>query len=208
MRQVTIGDLGEFYWPANDSACLDHLQARYTDALTPLPFVKRFDVCIQAGGNVGVWPRLLATKFHTVYTFEPDPVNFNYLALNVPALNVVKLNAALGSGNRLITTVLPDHETDNIGAYQVEAGGYVPTFEIDQLALEACDLIILDIEGSELDAIHGGMDTIDRFKPVIHLEDKGLSEKYGHKKGAVIAYLESHGYKVVKTIARDFILCA
>src|SRR5687767_12330423 len=33
-------------------------------------------VCIQAGGALGMYPRLWAKDFEQVFTFEPDPLNF------------------------------------------------------------------------------------------------------------------------------------
>lgn len=160
---------------------------------------------VQAGGNVGVWPRYLKEKFKTVYTFEPNPENFKYLCMNCPEYEIIKLNAALGERNQLIHTTLTEKETNNIGAYQVGRGGFIPTFTIDQLNLESCDLIILDIEGYELRAIVGAEQTIDRFSPVIHLEDKGLSERYGVAKGDVLNHLKLKGYEVAESFNRDFI---
>ena len=41
---------------------------------------------------------------------------------------------------------------------------------IDQLGLNNCDLIHLDIEGGEYDALMGAEQTIKRFSPLICLE--------------------------------------
>jgi hypothetical protein len=64
----------------------------------------------------------------------------------------------------------------NIGGCYVDEGGKysVSTIAIDDLYLTACDLIILDIEGSEPFALEGARATIDKFKPVIMVEDRGL----------------------------------
>lgn len=205
MKRVNIGPLGEFYWPNQDVKCLDHLRQYWVDAGKALKYCKQFDTVVQAGGNVGVWPRYLAGKFKTVYTFEPNRENFKYLCMNCPEDNIISLNAALGEVNGLVSTYLTEKERNNIGAYQVDRGGVIPTFTIDQLNLVSCDLIILDIEGYELRAIVGAEATIDRFSPVIHLEDKGLSERYGASKGDVINHLKLKGYEVAETFNRDFV---
>jgi FkbM family methyltransferase len=207
MRKLNISELGDFFWPAQDTKCFDHLSVLWTDVKRSFPYVKDFTACIQAGGNVGVWPRYLSRHFKTVYTFEPNCENFFYLSQNVPELSVVKLNAALGARGGLVQTTLSAREAANIGAYQVEDGGIVPTFTIDQLVLPACGLIALDIEGYELFALQGGIETIKRCKPIIHLEDKGLSNKYGVEKGEAIDFLATLGYEVVESFNRDFI-CA
>src|SRR4051812_41824122 len=53
-------------------------------------------VAIQAGGACGTYPLWLSQYFETVYTFEPDPVNFTCLVANCQQANVVKIQAALG----------------------------------------------------------------------------------------------------------------
>lgn len=166
-------------------------------------------VCVQAGGNCGVWPWHLATKFEFVYTFEPDHCNFVALAFNLRGrLNVVKMQAALGDiAGVMVNTMLPAHEQDNCGATCVEHGGIVPVIRIDDLKLPALDLLYLDIEGFELPALKGAMQTITKFRPVIAIEDKGLSERYGVKQGEAVEWIcGTFEYKVLKRVKRDVIL--
>lgn len=202
-----IPELGDFEWPEGDIHCRAGHANEWFYAKRPLEFVRDRKVCVQAGGNCGVWPRLLSREFKTVYTFEPDPTNFMYLCRNVPEFNVVKFNAALGYGRRCISTVFPPNETGNIGALQCEDGGNIPTLRIDDLGLPACDLIQLDIEGMEILALMGAVETIKKFSPVIMIEDKGLSEKYGYKCGEAISWLANFGYEVMEKVKRDIILC-
>lgn len=204
---LRIPELGDFEWPEGDIHCKAHLENRWVDAKRPLEYVVNMGVCVQAGGNCGVWPKFLSGVFQTVYTFEPDPTNFLFLCKNVPEKNVIKFNAALGYGRRCISTVLPAHEKDNVGALQCEDGGVIPVLHIDDLGLPACDLIQLDIEGMELLALMGGRQTIEKYSPVIMIEDKGLSEKYGYKQGEAISYLQAMGYQIVESVKRDIILC-
>lgn len=42
---------------------------------------------------------------------------------------------------------------------------------LDSLKLEACDFLKLDIEGMEREAILGARKTIERFKPVLYVEN-------------------------------------
>ncbi len=49
-------------------------------------------------------------------------------------------------------------------------GGDIPSVTIDSLKLPYCGLIKLDIEGAEMDALLGALDTIRRCKPVIVIE--------------------------------------
>jgi hypothetical protein len=47
-------------------------------------------VVVQAGGNCGVYVKRYAELFETVYTFEPSPILFYCLNLNVTNPNVFK----------------------------------------------------------------------------------------------------------------------
>lgn len=167
-----------------------------------------FTNCVQAGGNCGIWPRALAKRFKTVYTAEPHPLNFVALTANTAGMpNVVRFQCAFGYERGMIKMALAEHELANCGAFFVESGGYIPTLRIDDLALRECGLIYLDIEGMEQKALEGAMETIARCRPVIVIEDKGLSEKYGTAKGDCETWLAYvFRYSVAKRINRDVIL--
>ena len=45
-----------------------------------------------------------------------------------------------------------------------------PTTSIDRIGMERLDFIKIDIEGMEIDALKGGIETIKRCKPIIFLE--------------------------------------
>lgn len=165
---------------------------------------KGFDVAVQAGGCVGIYPAAMSAKFGTVYTFEPDPVNFRCLCANAPQENVFKFNAALGDVHQRVGL---ERNAENIGAHYVAAGGDIPTLLIDDLYLSRCDLIYLDIEGYEHRALNGARQTIARLKPVIVIEDKGCSERYGYKQGETVEWLRAHyGYRVADKMGRDVVL--
>jgi FkbM family methyltransferase len=200
--------INDFYWPDHDADCHPVVPNQLEDLQYALTHVKNQNVCVQAGGNVGIWPKRLGELFKTVYTFEPDPENFNCLARNVTDHNIVKLNAGLSNKHELITVKSPNVVHDNnCGAYQVTQGGQIPTFKIDDLNLTECDLIYLDIEGYELYALEGAVETITKFKPIIALEQKFLPIMYQDNPEAASEWLiENHNYEVVERIHRDIVL--
>jgi len=191
-----------FEWPDQDIHCKQVVFDTTRDLELALKLCKDTDICVQAGGNCGVWPAWLARKFEVVYTFEPDAENFRCLARNVPS-NVVMFQSALGYSRGLVNL---RGDRGNCGAYYVNGDGDIPTLRIDDLELPGCDLIVLDVEGMESDAFEGAIVTIDRFKPVLMYEDKGLSERYGVAKGAIENRMKEIGYKVAARIHRDVIL--
>lgn len=67
------------YWPDYDPRPADThhaLMKRQHHSNAVLPYVRGRECVVQAGGHVGVWPLLLAKKFATVHTFEPDEACF------------------------------------------------------------------------------------------------------------------------------------
>ena len=198
-------------WPAYDRKCAKVVFKMATDLNVILRFVKKRDVVIQAGGNCGVWPRALAPLFNQVITFEPDPVNYFALCHNIREFpNVHPFNYALGDDNaQRVDMFKPDHEQDNCGALQVRPSqdGQIPVMRLDDLKPPGCDLLYLDIEGFELRALGGAASLIDTFRPVIVLEDKGLSEAYGVPTGAAPLWLrDTFGYRIAERVHRDVVL--
>lgn len=195
-------------WPANDVLCARAVFSTSPDLLMAYSVCKQFRGVVQAGGNCGVWPRALAKKFDVVYTYEPDADNFVCLSVNTAHLdNVIRMQAALGEHHELVDLVRSNPA--NCGAYHVnpDAVGIVPVVRIDDLAIDACDLIVLDIEGGELVALKGAANTIGFHRPVIMLEDKGLSERYGIAKGDATTWLANQfGYRLVGAVHRDIVL--
>lgn len=194
-----------FYFPDHDDQCHKGVFKQLPDVEESLKFVKNKGVCIQAGGNVGVWAKYLAEQFGVVYTFEPDPENFNCLCANVREHNVVKFNAGLADTHKMITVSEPGG--NNCGAYQAHEGGFIPTLKVDDLNLPSCDLMYLDIEGYELFALQGAEQTIEKYYPVIALEQKPLPIMYGLEPDSATEYLVArHGYTVKQRVNRDTIL--
>lgn len=193
-----------YLWPESDIDCAAVVFDWLPDLDQAVAVCEKFDVAVQAGGNCGVWPKKLAEKFKAVYTFEPEPQNFTCLAYNCPQSNIVKFQAALGLKRKMVSMAY-EHGPRNMGAVYVDGGGNIPVLKIDDLCLPACDLIQLDLEGYDLEALMGGYGTIARFKPVIMAEDKGLSRRYGVEQGEIERYLKPLGYKVRARPHRDII---
>lgn len=168
--------------------------------------VKKFDVVVQAGGHCGSWPRWLATRFATVYTFEPDLENFICLMQNANMPNVFAMRAMLGEHHGPATLIRTDKNTG--GHHGSPKVGTVPVFRIDDLALPHCDAIVLDVEGMELPALRGAQETIAKYKPVVMLENRDHGTRYGwgYKYEDIKAFLS--GYKQVEQVAHDVVLCA
>lgn len=192
-----------FVWPYEDIHCAAVVFQTLADLDIAIGHCKERRTAIQAGGNCGVWPTHLAKHFTDVVTFEPDPVNYACLRQNVPP-NVLALNAALGDRVARVNLSRLDH---NCGAHFVDGYGEISMVRLDDQNINTVDLIALDIEGYELLALRGAQLLIEQYHPVIMIEDKGLSLKYGFRQGAVVDWLcREFGYEVVERVNRDVVL--
>lgn len=190
---VILNDQG-YYWPKNDGAGQHNREGACWWGLTQhidIPdrvskYVENRRVLIQAGGNCGLYVKKYAGLFDLVYTFEPDPVNFYCLNLNVTEPNVLKYQACLGEKHEGVS--IGNFMLD-VGATHVTGAGALPTLRIDDLTAPACDLIHLDIEGYELHALKGATETINKFKPVIALE---FCRDWAARYSTTLADIENH----------------
>jgi len=166
------------------------------------PFLKSNKVVVQAGGNLGMQVVKFAEFFETVYTFEPDPINFYCLVNNLPYDNVIKFQCCLGEDHKMVSM---NHLQDEIGGFYVnENKGNIPTLRIDDLNLSSCDFIQLDVEGYQLFALRGAINTIQRFKPVISIELDWI-ERYNFSHRDIINLLINLGYEKVDSYTSDHI---
>jgi len=191
--------------PDGDTQCFDTVIREVADIRRILPHCDNRRVCVQAGGNIGIWAIELAKHFDTVYTFEPDRDNFDALSYNVRQNKspVIATDAALGDCSR--RGAIHVFEPGNIGAHQVKNGDEFDVITIDSLNLTGVDLIQLDVEGYEHYALIGAMDTIKRCSPVICVELKGLGDKHGFTDEMTRKMLEGIGYVLVERFHRDLL---
>lgn len=184
-------------WNRRDIPNLDRVVAR----------VPQRRVAVQAGGNLGLFPKRLAESFGAVYTFEPSPDLFPLLCRNAPEPNIIRMQAGLGAKREFVGTVqarrggrpgIP-HE----GVTHISGDGPVPVFCLDELRLDTCDLIQLDVEGWELPALAGAGQTIRRCRPVLCVEINANGELMGIPRARVMSWIADYGYRHVETLQSD-----
>jgi FkbM family methyltransferase len=171
------------------------------------PFVERWDCCIQAGGHVGTVPVTLAGRFGQVYTFEPDAHNFAALVANAYQREPDRIWCARGILGNKRRQVAMKTSAKSTGQHQVRAGdeGATPTFRIDDLAIERVGAIFLDVEGFEIAALQGAVDTLNKWRPVVVAEENKRALDFGHRIGDLQAFMEKQDYRRVAGLADDHV---
>lgn len=165
------------------------------------------NVVVQAGGCMGMVPLYYSNIFKNVYTFEPDVDSYFCLQWNCnDALNVEHRNVGLGSVEE--TQTLVRIHPQNAGMHRVidskllppdlpsELTSQVKLVMIDSLGLRKCDLIHLDVELYELEALKGAVKTITRCYPVIVVET-------GQRLSPAHEFLTELGYTLHRQLRMD-----
>jgi FkbM family methyltransferase len=165
----------------------------------------RLQTAVCAGGHVGIYPVAVGRVFRQVLTFEPSRSNFDCLIRNIkPFAHIVPYHLALGQETTWATALLLP-EDNNGGTYRISPTGDLPCrmLRLDDLHLQNCDLIQLDVEGYELHALMGARETLARCRPVLFLEVKDHLEKHGHNVGQLHHFLKDHGYRMMERVKDD-----
>lgn len=156
---------------------------------------------VDVGANRGVWTHQMAALCPRVYAFEPNPKMFAILDSARPA-NAVAQRIALSDVTGVASLKVPrsargfsnQHaslETNWSGAMEFGVVE-VATARLDELDLEPCGFIKIDVEGHERAVIAGAAGLIARDRPNLLIE---LEERHSDRSiEASIAEVEALGY--------------
>lgn len=163
---------------------------------TTLGYCNQFRLAIQAGGSIGYWPARMAEVFERVITFEPEHEMFECLVKNLAKFKNVEVHKeALGGENRKV-----DLQLSGFGSHFIIEGEVIDMIRLDNLNLVGVDLIQLDIEGFEFEALEGAQEIVDRCRPIIQVEILKTETAF-----ALNEFFGRHRYKQVHQFARDYV---
>lgn len=134
------------------------------------------DVVLDIGAQHGDYAILCSKFFHSkrVYSFEPLPGNVEIFKKNLQANNITNVDifqTAVSSRNGLLKIYC---EGDMVKKNQTGLEIEIEARTIDSLDLDSCSLIKVDVEGFELDVLHGAIRLIKRCKPKFIIEVHSL----------------------------------
>lgn len=169
-------------------------------------------VAIDCGANIGVhtieWA-IAMTGWGSVIAIEAQERVYYALAGNIAinnCFNAVAMHAAVSSESGVMKVPAPDYlkassfgslelrptaNTEFIGQaidYSDEKTVPVQKLAIDDMKLDRVDLMKVDVEGMEMEALQGAKNTIERCKPIM------LIEHIKSGRDAIHRFLQERGY--------------
>lgn len=161
------------------------------------------DTIIEVGANIGahtqVFSNLVGNK-GKVLAFEPQRIVFQTLNANIALnsmLNVFTYQYAIGSEEKTIFLPPINYQSHgNFGGINVD--GFKKGEPIKQVLLDSfiddinkLKLIKIDVEGMESEVIKGAKKTIEKFKPLLYVENDRQE-----KSQELIELIQELGYRV------------
>jgi len=201
---------------------LDLIQAFYNKLMCGT----KNPVFLDIGANTGSFSLLpTVDKNIKCYTFEPNPIAYSVLEENVRGNgisdNVEIYNKGVWSSETKLPLKVPVDNGDSglstfgctplrfkygnkTGAYRefvvdcVTIDGFVDENNID------VDAIKIDTEGSELEILRGGRNTLLSQKPLLLLEyDDKNTEQFGYNRDEIKSLLVEFGYEVFQLFKKS-----
>lgn len=165
---------------------------------------------LDVGANVGNHSLYFASRFKRVLSFEPNPLTFKLLEVNVAlngASNVTPFRMGLGADNSELPFVSPERANFGEGHF-LQAGETaaaverLPVVKADDHLMQVARedriaLVKIDVEGFELEVITGMKETLSQFGPVVIFE---ANPEKGATGAAIARALSEIGYGHFYTI--------
>ena len=171
--------------------------------------IKQGDILLDIGSNIGFYAVILSKQVGNtgkVHCFEPDKTNFEHLKKSVCNLkNVILNNVAVTDNNGQIEMFIShrlnvDHRTYKPEKYDLSY--FVNAITIDQYlgTSSKVDFIKIDIQGAELSALKGMVNTLNRndsIKILIEIWPHGLCSA-GTSVKEIFSLMFNLGFKAFK----------
>lgn len=197
-------------------ACLDALNFKnYEQEELEMQYslISKDDAIIDIGGNYGWYALHLSKKFpsSTIHSFEPIPKTYETFLRNIKlnnSSNIIVNNFGLSetSGNfsfffdpNLSVNASLNNVSESKNAVEIKCN--VETLDSYVLlnGITKIDFIKCDIEGAELFALKGALNSINKFKPKLFVEMlRKWTSKFNYKPDDIILFLKDIGYMCFK----------
>jgi FkbM family methyltransferase len=149
---------------------------------------------LDIGANIGTHTLAYSKHSKWVIAYEPVTSVFTNLCANL-ALNCIEnvypMHAAVGTKHGITSIPVPILDVENnLGCFSAGSGDQqVPMMPIDAFNLDDIALIKIDVEGNEEEVLRGAIETIQRCKPVLYVENDRKE-----KSDSLCSFIDGLGY--------------
>jgi FkbM family methyltransferase len=160
-------------------------------------------VCLDIGANIGVIGQALRSRGFKVIGFEPQPElaeiaewNYDHAETMGNTPKGVIINCALGANEGVAEMPKVQYSSKGnfgglaIGDTSIYGSYEVPVHTLDSYSLD-CGFMKIDVEGYELEVLRGAVQTIERCKPIMYIEDDRQN-----KSSALRTFIRELGYSI------------
>lgn len=211
--------VGNYYVPDHETLQVDALaaggwQLGHLDAA--LAHVTDWSCAVDGGAHVGSWTLHMAERFARVEAFEPardtheallanrahwrddHPGNTTLIGLHRLALGETPGTSGMGEDQR--------YSGGNTGGRYLKGEGDIEIVTLDSFNLASCGFLKLDVEGYEVFALRGAIQTIERCRPVVLIEVKPrMAHRFNIDPMAAVDFLIGLGMKKVEQVGSDWV---
>ena len=179
-------------------------------------YVHEGDVVIDVGAHVGYYTLLMAQlvgKNGKVYSFEPDPVNFELLKKSVEINgfeNVVLIQKAVSDTTEKIKLFLGDNDSAINRIYDAKLGDAKKSIDVESITIDEYfkendklfNFIKIDSEGSEAKIINGMEKFLTKNRKLIMMTEffPFLIKKSGDEPKQYLKSLENSGFELYNNL--------
>ncbi len=160
--------------------------------------VDKNDVVVDVGANIGYYTLLMAKNNAFVYSYEPEPTNFDLLKKNVLlnnfSSNVKLYNKAVSNFFGHSKLVLSEHSTGQHKLVNSRFGTKLIDIEVIKIELDKINFAKIDVEGAELNVLKG-MKTLPN-KMLIEFNSMNL-EEFGTNPQDFLNFLNNYTIKEI-----------
>lgn len=162
-------------------------------------------VALDVGGCVGMMAVPFAQQYEQVHTFEINPVVRECLKLNTQHYpNVTVHDCGLSDKEGSVRFSISPWSGGSRVSSKGEQVFKVKT--LDSFEFENVDLIKMDVEGHEYQALIGASDTIRKYKPLIITEIHSRRDRGNYKyRQALFDHMKLLDYELIDVRQNDYI---
>ena len=182
-------------------------------------YVHEGDIVIDIGAHVGYYTLLMAQlvgENGKVYSFEPDPVNFQLLKKSVEINgfeNVVLIQKAVSNITDKVKLFLGDDDSAINRIYDAKLGDAKESIDVESVTIdeyfkendELVNFIKIDSEGSEIKIINGMKLFLSRNQELVMMTEffPFLIKKSGDEPNQYLKSLEKSGFSLYNILDKN-----